>query len=238
LLERAKVLGLRYTPSERLYAAGLAAAVVGIGLFPMATWLRATSAILTAAGFLFALLPLMRRAWGTWWGRLLLGLAHALVAAIALVLSRNLVADATGLPTGSFHFTVGAVAVVMYPLAWLVVSSLLALITATLIGLTSIALHVGSLFSRRAGRMQWSALLHFGGALSVALLACVSLLSLSGKIHLGKAIRHVAYVADYEACTRYPGVPAGKRVQFLEGGVVSYAEVGGNDVVITAEARK
>ena len=55
---------------------------------------------------------------------------------------------------------------------------------------------------------------------------------------LAPAVRVVAYFADYQKASTYPGVEGIKRLRIHENGVVSYAEENGWDIIIKVDLVK
>jgi hypothetical protein len=52
---------------------------------------------------------------------------------------------------------------------------------------------------------------------------------------LKPAVRSLAYIADFQQVSLYPGVDVNRRLRLHENGFVSYAEERGWDIVISVE---
>lgn len=210
-----------------------------------------------AVGFASWVGPQLKKIWDSSFGKLALALLHGLVLLLSAILARFLVAEALRLPPQDFDLTIGIWTLVLYLPVWLctisVLTSLFGVIAMFYIlvliivnGLREIA----SIFSlllapasltpvslqRGASGFEIKGWWHVMGVLAVlTLVAYIWTWSFAEIRSLGPLIRWVAYCADFQEASLYPGIEVNKKFRLHENGVVSYAERQGWDISISVE---
>jgi len=213
-----------------------------------------------AAGFAYWFLPQLRKVWGFPLGKLAVMLLHGLILLLSAILARFLVAEALRLPPQDFDMTVGIWTLVLYLPVWLFVIAFLTflfyaialvcflvfIICEQIVGIAADflsalqLLHAASCalvsFRRRLLGLGNKVFGHAIGAAAVSLIAMyIWAWFFAGIRSLGPLIRWVAYCADFQEASLYPGVEAKRRFRLHENGVVSYAERQGCDISISVE---
>ncbi len=198
-----------------------------------------------AVGFALWVVPKLRKAWASSFGKLALTLLHGLVLLLSVILARFLVAEALGLPPQDFDMTVSILTLLLYLPVWiLVIAGLTFLFFATAlvcVAVLFIADHIVSLailplqlllptesrehLSSRRRVLGYKGLCLVMGVAAVSLMAAHTWDWSFAEIRsLGPLIRLVAYYSDFQEVSLYPGVEVNKRLRLHENGVVSYAE--------------
>ncbi|MCF5163303.1 hypothetical protein GIW45_04120 [Pseudomonas congelans] len=243
--------------SGRFYGFSIVVVVLGMLLSVLMGFAILNIAILLASlgfvvGFMFACLRIYRwfiSVWDKPFGKTPVILLHLLVLLISTVISRQVVAEALGLPPQSFDITVGFLVLVFYIPAWLLLGS----IVFTLLGfLLLIGVMLGSLlliplsfiasllnvFSLRSYlRRAWSKVVPAGlsftnvqGHSVGALLSGVILINLYGALvsdtrpWVYSSVRLIAVLSDFQPAANYPGVQAGEYAHPLDNGFVAIAK--------------
>ena len=192
--------------------------------------------------------PWLRKIWHFTIGKLILTWLHAVVLWLATVYARKLVAETLGLPSQDFDMTVAACTLIFYIPVWLALFSLLAGIICVilmafsfLISIPSSLVLVSMLFPEFVAKQQRRVSRSFTNVLSalgvvfVIALVWEQLPAFTKRIE--PVIRGIAYVADFQEVSAYPGVDTNRRLRLHENGVVSYAyaEEHGWNVSISVE---
>ncbi len=208
--------------------------------------------LLTVAGFLFWLVPTVRRRpIASGWKLLVIGV-QALLIPLCVSMARNVVAAATGLPGQSFDLTVTLLAVVFIPFAWSVVAATVALLTTCFAGvvfavwdclrgfvrpfLVLRSLETGTIEIHRQKSKEVSN--HVAGFLMTAILflaGCSAYVALACDPDL---VRLVTYSLDFTSVEGYPGVDSGRPMKLLDNGLIAYAQRVGFEITINVEKWK
>ena len=198
--------------------------------------LLAVACICTAIGVVIRLTSLVKRAWQCQALRRAALLFHLAVLFLVAIIARNVMTAATGLPGQDFTLASSALTLPLYPFVWLWLVAILA-------GVTTIGLQICLIImffmrpvsSNRSqetdgkdtgssGSGHWIGLARFVGTLTIfgSLMAAFEYAS-SFNPELKGVARVVAYYADYQAASRYPGIPVNERVLMHANGVYSTA---------------
>lgn len=217
---------------------------------PAFVLLSLPSLFLLAAGFLTWAIPKVAgRAvprLGVW---TLVGI-HAMLAPFCIGLARMAVASALGLPPQFFDLTVTLLAVLLVPLAWVFLISVLSMagilagfitwfVADRLAGAIEFFRRLACLESSRT--MQWRTRLSRAfdhGVGFFVTLSIVLALSSSYESTLRKQdlVRLAAFVLDFNVANNYPGAKPGLPMRLLDNGKVAYARRKGWDVQIEIES--
>ncbi|MED5617642.1 hypothetical protein [Ideonella sp. BN130291] len=180
-------------------------------------------------GFVLWCRPTVIRAWAHPLGRVAISIAHVFVLLLAVVFARFIVASALELPPQDFDLTVSLLSLILYVPAW-------SLIVTLVLGVVAIVLELVGLLGGFLGRPASESakmFVHMAGALSVCFLVG-SIFDVVAKNErtLHPMVRWIAFVSDFQASPKYPGVGANERIRLHENGVISFARVQDGEVVI------
>ncbi|SEM09986.1 hypothetical protein SAMN05518845_11662 [Variovorax sp. YR750] len=215
------------TSSQAYFIAGLAGVlglVLSSGAFSMERGYDTAAYLLSMACFAFGFvvwsMPWLRRAWDHWFGRSVILVLHVFVLLLSAVLSRNIVAEAIGLPPQDFDLSVGFVALAMYPLAWCFVIMIP-------LGLLAVLFQLGAFVMSTWRRSpDWDVLRQVGHCVGAfAVLGGIAFISdgySTLQKHAHPAIRWIAFFSDYQTAASYPGMSPNERIRLHENGVISF----------------
>lgn len=215
---------------------------------------------LFVAGFVTWIFPKLKILGGSRMGRFGLVATHATILFVAIPISRQFTAAATGLPPQDLDFTVSIVALELYPALWVLICAVVAalfslgmfllsalgsVVEASMLGRTYAAVmrivtkrasEPMQVIEKRRRRFLRKAGLHAMGAMLVAV-GAAAVWGWHARFLQAypDLIRWVAYVTDYYPAPRYLGVDGSKRLHLHENGVVSYAVPNGRAVEILVE---
>jgi hypothetical protein len=214
---------------------------------------------ISGIGFGIWLWPWLRRIWLWPFGKLLLTLLHGGILFLSIIPARLLVAESLGLPPQDFDITVGFCTLLFYLPIWLIVfeflSVLFAFIRFSISALCSFITYfpINLLFLLIARRLPvgsrprlflerdmwsfiWRGFMHMFAVIGIIVGITLFWGWYSPAARsLKPIIRAVAYFADFQQVSLYPGVDVNRRLRLHENGVVSYAEERGWDIVISVE---
>jgi hypothetical protein len=210
-------------------------------------------------GFGIWLWPWLQRIWDWKIGKLAITLLHGGILLLSIIPARLLVAEALGLPPQDFDVTVAFCVLLFYPPLWLIVFEVFTLlfaiirfIAAALCSFTTyfpinvLVLLIAKLFpagsgprlflERDIGKFVWRGFVHIIGVMGIVFGITLFWQWYSPATRsLKPIVRAVAYFADFQQVSLYPGVDVNRRLRLHENGVVSYAEERGWDIVISVE---
>jgi hypothetical protein len=230
-----------------LVIAGLAFILIGGNPFDfVAQSMLLLGVLVLGIHFVKWIWPWLRKIWHFTVGKLILTWLHAVVLWLAAVYARKLVAEALGLPPQDFDMTVAACTLIFYIPVWLVLFSLLAgiicvilIVFSFLVSIPSSLVLVSMLFPEFIAKQQRRAFRSFTNALgargAVGAIALVEGQLPAFTKRIEPVIRGIAYVADFQEVSVYPGVDTNRKLRLHENGVVSYAEEHGWDISISVE---
>jgi hypothetical protein len=167
-------------------------------------------------------------------GKLILTWLHAVVLWLSIFSSRTLVAETLGLPPQDFEMTVTACVLLFYIPLWVCVFGGLAVFLGSIVlffamfAFGPFDILVSMLYPELAAKQErfvlqgWARVLGVFGIMVVVALPWKQ--DLPFKKSLEPLIRGIAYVADFQEVSAYPGVDTNRRLRLHENGVVSYAE--------------
>lgn len=214
---------------------------------------------ISGIGFAIWLWPWLQRIWHWPIGKLAITLLHGGVLLLSIIPARLLVAEALGLPPQDFDVTVTFCVLLFYLPVWLIVfevcTLLFAFIRLIVSGLFSfttyfpinvLVLLIAKLFPAESrprlfleqgiGKFVWRGFVHIIGVMFFALGITFFWQWYSPATRsLKPIVRAVAYFADFQQVSLYPGVDVNRRLRLHENGVVSYAEERGWDIIISVE---
>lgn len=216
-----------------LLASALRSLLPGLRSVPQMFFIAAT--LLFAAGFVAWSSPTLHRYREHQGARAAVVIGHLLVLLLAAAIARNVVALALGLPPQDFDLTVSTLALLFYIPVWALVISLLLGTIAVLLYLFAI---VGALLrvdSTHSIRYLAQAI----GAFAICVYSAqIFQYSNDHQASLHPLVKWLALFADYQPAEVYPGVARGERVRLHENGVISYARVENDQVVIRIRDHK
>ncbi|MDA5344367.1 hypothetical protein [Stenotrophomonas maltophilia] len=232
-----------------------------VGLVPMTVWflvllltkntgwstgILALSCSCMALGVIARLTPLFQRARRHPAVRRAAILFHLGVLLLVAIIARNVMTAATGLPGQDFALASSALVLPLYPFVWVWLVAFAA-------GIAAIGLQIYFLLAmfaqaiipalspwKGSGRTEsLKRMAALGGARFVGMLTLFLVLNgalqyaESWQFEVERFARWVAYVGDYQAASRYPGIPENERFLMHANGVYSIARrVPGGDVSI------
>jgi hypothetical protein len=195
--------------------------------------------------------------WRSYLGKIVISLLHGLVFFLSIIQARIFVAEALGLPPQDFDLTVGFFTVLFYLPLWLCViiflSMILSIFLAIAFILTMPLQSLGNLsqmfehlsskiarFRQRVNKVHTEIGERFFGAMMTSLIVLVITWYVWNSFPtvtrtLAPVVRAVAYFADYQNASAYPGVERDKKFRLHENGVVSYAEEDSSGVIIKVD---
>ena len=214
---------------------------------------------ISGIGFGIWLWPWLQRIWRWPMGKLAITLLHGGILFLSVIPARLLVAEALGLPPQDFDMTVGFCVLLFYLPLWMIVFEILSLLFAFIhligSGLCSLTTHfpinvivlliaklfpVGShprlFLEQNIGNFVWRGFMQMLGVMGIAFGIAIFWEWYSPATRsLKPIVRVVAYFADFQQVSLYPGIDVNRRLRLHENGVVSYAEERGWDIVISVE---
>ena len=214
---------------------------------------------ISGVGFGIWLWPWLQRIWNWRHGKLAITLLHGGILFLSIIPARLLVAEALGLPPQDFDVTVGFCILLFYLPLWLIAFEFLSLLFAfihfivsglcsftTYFPINVLVLLIAKLFpvgsrprlflEQDIGRFVWRGFLHMIGVMGIAFgIALFWQWYSPATRSLKPIVRAVAYFADFQQVSLYPGVDVNRRLRLHENGVVSYAEERGWDIIISVE---
>jgi len=192
--------------------------------------------------------------WRSYLGKIVISLLHGLVFFLSIIQARIFVAEALGLPPQDFDLTVGFFTVLFYLPLWLCVIMILSMILYTFFAIAfvlMIPLHSLSNLSQMFEHFSFKIARFrqrvnngyteignrfFGAGATSIIVLCITWYVWDSfptvTRTLAPAVRAVAYFADYQNASAYPGVERNKKFRLHENGVVSYAEKDSSGVII------
>jgi hypothetical protein len=238
----------KWAKSERAFWFGMAAMLassVVARVAPTHAWPRSAMFIVAgvtlSVGFLARAWKFGHRVWRAQVGKVAVTIAHLFVYVVALAYSRYLVAESLGLPPQDFDVAVHTLTLLLYPFAWLVVFSLLALVVGLIELVVSCMAGIydtivqtfrsmvqvftgdatptpspATALAKRLFFRAWS-------AFAAAILAAQGV-DLGPQL-CSPLIKWVAYLGDFQSMPAYPGLPPGVRARIHENGIVSIARI-------------
>lgn len=149
--------------------------------------------------------------------KVVINLSSALVALIALTLSRHLVAGAVELPVDDFSLAISFCAIPMYLPIWLALIAILCLLYSSL---TILATPFAPMKKFHV----------FMGHVVGAYMAGLALMSVVEFCHknaekLNPVVHWVVALSEYTEAGKYPGIPQGHAVKLHKNGVVSFVRI-------------
>jgi len=208
--------------------------------------------LLTVAGFLSWLIPIMRRGpIASGWKLLAIGVQAVLIP-LCVSMARIVVTAATGLPGQSFDITVALLAVVFVPFAWSVVAATLALFSICFSGIfftiwdclhnlvrpfvVPWSLKMGTIETQRQKAKETSN--HVAGFFMTSMLFLLGCSAYIAFVCDQDFVRLMAYALDFSPMEHYPGVESGRHAKLLDNGLIAYAHRTGFDITITVDKWK
>jgi len=201
-------------------------------------------------GFMVFAVPGLLRVFSSRYGLWPLIWLQAILFPVCLGLSRGIVAESLGLPPQSFELTATLLALLMVPLAWVFLLSVISLF----------AVSVGVIFSAVGGLfVQWVAgfsnyrgmksdhsvrikkkvnrtFEHIMGYMVTLSLVLGLSASYEGTLRRPDLVRLIAYGMDFNRVSNYPGVHHDRPMRLLDNGKIAYALRDGWEVSITVES--
>lgn len=165
-----------------------------------------------------------------WWSfpafRIIVSLVHLAFGVVAVIVARNTVSRALGLPAQDFDMAVTVMTLYFYLPIW-------GLVFGCTSGLIAICLFVVGAFDKAPSfhlpKHIWLA----GGALGTMMVLALSFDTLGNFVPNAKLARWAAYVGDFQEAPNYPGIKPKERIRLHENGVISRAAVVNGEVDIT-----
>jgi hypothetical protein len=195
--------------------------------------------------------------WRSYLGKIVISLLHGLVFFLSIIQARIFVAEALGLPPQDFDLTVGFFTVLFYLPLWLCVIMFLSMILSIFLAIAFILTmplqslgnlsqmfeHLSSKIARfrqRVNKVHTEIGERFFGAMMTSLIVLVITWYVWNSFPtvtrtLAPVVRAVAYFADYQKASAYPGVERDKKFRLHENGVISYAEEDSSGVIIKVD---
>lgn len=221
-------LGLHY----KLYLFGMAVLLISVVILkqnrPVMSAFATIGSLSFAIGFFAWCWPLIRFVWSKDIGKLGLGVMNVFVLLVTTVLARYFVAESLRLPPQDFDLTVNFCVFFLY-------IPCLALVLAVITCIAAIGILLWCLLTWAFPRKQDGKLfMHFIGAFAFCSY-CATTFDFTNEHakSVGPAIRFIAWMADFQPASGYPGVKADERIRLLENGVVSVASMKDLDVNIS-----
>ena len=208
------------------------------------------SMLLFGIGFVAWAIPnVLARLFSRPWLWLLIGL-QAVLFPICVGLARGVVAASLGLPPQSFELTVTLLALLIVPLAWVFLLSLISLLGVSLGAVAWFLGHAvvqGAEFLRGFHRAPSHATSGLKGKLDrtfehmmgylVTLSLVLGLFSFyEGELRRPGMVRLAAYALDFNRVSNYPGVQSNRPMRLLDNGKVAYATRDGWEVLIEVDS--
>jgi hypothetical protein len=214
---------------------------------------------ISGIGFGIWLWPWLQQIWRWSMGKLAITLLHGGVLLLSIITARLLVAESLGLPPQDFDVTVTFCVLLCYLPVWLIVFQVLTLLFAFIrfivSGLCSLTTYFpinvlvlliakpfpeGSrprlFLEQNIENFVWRGFMQMLGVMGIAFGIAIFWKWYSPATRsLKPIVRVVAYFADFQQVSLYPGVDVNRRLRLHENGVVSYAEERGWDIVISVD---
>lgn len=180
-------------------------------------------------GFVLWCRPAVVRTWEHPLGKAAISIAHVFVLLLAVVFARYTVASAHELPPQDFDLTVSFLSLILYVPAWSIVVTLV-------LGGVAIILELIGLLCGFLGRPTIESakmFAHMVGAFAVCFFVSnVFDFVAKNQRTLHPLIKWIAFVSDFQASPKYPGVGMNDRIRLHENGVISFARIQDGRIVI------